>query len=134
MIRRGGENISALEVERVVASHPAIKECAAVAVESDVWGEEVKIVVIPKEGREIKPEELVAYCDERMAYFMVPRYIEFVEDIPRTGASQRPVKGLLKDITPATWDRVTAGIKIKREREKERRRDNNTSLVHEDTE
>ena len=133
MIRRGGENISALEVERVVASHPAIKECAAVAVESDVWGEEVKIVVIPKEGREIKPEELVTYCDERMAYFMVPRYIEFVEDIPRTGASQRPVKGLLKDITPATWDRVTAGIKIEREKKKERSRDKETSLLHEDT-
>jgi len=51
---------------------------------------------------------------------MVPRYIEFVEDIPRTGASQRPVKGPLKNITPATWDRVKAGVKIKREREKER--------------
>jgi crotonobetaine/carnitine-CoA ligase len=118
MIRRGGENISALEVEMVVVSHPAIKECAAVAVESDIWGEEVKIVVIPREGWEIKPEELVAYCDERMAYFMVPRYIEFVEDFPRTGASQRPIKGLLKNITPTTWDRVRAGVKIKREREK----------------
>jgi len=60
----------------------------------------------------------VAYCDERMAYFMVPRYIEFVEDFPRTGASQRPIKGLLKDITPATWDRIRARVKIKRESEK----------------
>ena len=118
MIRRGGENISALEVERVVASHPAVKECAAIAVESDIWGEEVKIVIITKEGQEIKPEEIVTYCDERMAYFMVPRYIEFVEDITRTGASQRPVKGLLKDITPVTWDRVRAGVKIEREEKK----------------
>ncbi|MGD0352370.1 MAG: AMP-binding protein [Dehalococcoidia bacterium] len=118
MIRRGGENISALEVEGVVMSHPDVKECAAVAVESDIWGEEVKIVVIPKEARQIKPEELVAYCDERMAYFMVPRYIEFIEDFPRTGASQRPIKGLLKNITPTTWDRVRAGVKITREREK----------------
>lgn len=122
MIRRGGENISALEVEIVALSHPDVKECAAVAVESDIWGEEVKVVIIPKEGRKIKPEELVAFCDERMAYFMVPRYIDFVEDFPRTGASQRPVKGQLKNITPATWDRVKAGIKIKREREKQRRK------------
>jgi crotonobetaine/carnitine-CoA ligase len=67
MIRRGGENISALEVEVVAISHPDVKECAAVAVESDIWGEEVKIVIIPKEGRKIKPEELVAFFDERMA-------------------------------------------------------------------
>ena len=115
MIRRGGENISAMEVERIVESHPDVKECAAVGAPSDVWGEEVKLVVVPEEGKKIKPEELVAYCDERMAYFMVPRYVEFVETIPRTGASQRPEKGLLKGITPNTWDRVKAGVKIKRE-------------------
>ena len=120
MIRRGGENISALEVENAVESHPDVRECAAVAALSDIWGEEVKIVIVPREGKEIKPEELVAYCDERMAYFMVPRFIEFVENIPRTGATQRPVKGLLKDITPATWDRIDAGVKIKREIEKGR--------------
>lgn len=118
MIRRGGENISAIEVERVVESHPAVKECAAVAIASDIWGEEIKLVVVLEEREKIAPADLVSYCDDRMAYFMVPRYIEFVENIPRTGASQRPVKGLLKDITPATWDRVKAGIKIKREIEK----------------
>jgi len=118
MIRRGGENISALEVESIVESHPDVRECAAVAAPSDIWVEEVKIVVVPKEGSTLEPEELVAYCDERMAYFMVPRYIEFVDNIPRTGASQRPVKGLLKDITPTTWDRIQAGVKIKREMKK----------------
>ena len=115
MIRRGGENISALEVEMVVESHPDVRECAAVAAPSEVWGEEVKIVVVPKEGKKIKPEELIAHCDEEMAYFMVPRYVEVREEIPRTGASQRPIKGLLKEITPTTWDRVKAGVKIKRE-------------------
>ena len=64
------------------------------------------------------PAELIAYCDERMAYFMVPRYIEFVESIPRTGASGRPVKDQLKQVTPSTWDRLKAGVKIAREKDK----------------
>lgn len=120
MIRRGGENISAQEVESVLDSHPQVSECAAVAAPSDVWGEEVKVVIVQKDGETINPEEIVAYCDARMAYFMVPRYIEFVDTIPRTGASHRPLKDQLKHITPATWDRVKAGVKIKREIEKGR--------------
>ncbi len=123
MIRRGDENVSALEVEKVVESHPAVKECAAVAAYSEVWGEEVKLAIVCHEGKQIDPAELVAYCDERMAYFMVPRYIEFVEAIPRTGGSGRPVKEQLKQVTDKTWDRVKAGVKIKREAEKKKKAD-----------
>ncbi|MDD5313137.1 MAG: AMP-binding protein [Dehalococcoidia bacterium] len=120
MIRRGDENISALEVEKVVESHPDIKECAAVAAYSEIWGEEVKLAVVCREGRTIHPAELIAFCDERMAYFMVPRYIEFVETIPRTGASGRPVKDQLKQINKSTWDRQKAGVKIAREKAKKK--------------
>jgi crotonobetaine/carnitine-CoA ligase len=123
MIRRGDENISALEVEKVVESHPAVKECAAVAAFSEVWGEEVKVAIVCHEGRKVDPAELVAFCDERMAYFMVPRYLEIVDSIPRTGASGRPVKEHLREITPKTWDRVQAGVRIKREAEKQRKSD-----------
>jgi crotonobetaine/carnitine-CoA ligase len=58
---------------------------------------------------------MVSFCDERMAYFMVPRFIEFAEGIPRTGGSGRPVKEQLKQVTARTWDRVRVGVKIKRE-------------------
>lgn len=119
MIRRGDENISSLEVERVVESHPAVKECAAVAVKSDIWGEEVKIVVVCKEGQKVDPADLIAWCDERMAYFMIPRYIEFATSIPRTGASGRAVKEGLRQVTPSTWDRQKAGVKTSREKKKE---------------
>lgn len=121
MIRRGDENISALEVEKVVESHPGVKECAVVAAHSDLWGEEVKVAIVCREGCKIDPAEMIAYCDERMAYFMVPRYIEFMASIPRTGASGRPVKEELKNITSSTWDRVKAGVKIKRELEKQKK-------------
>jgi len=123
MIRRGDENISALEVEKVVESHADVKECAAVAAHSDVWGEEVKLVIVCSEGSRIDPADIIAFCDERMAYFMVPRYIEFVDSIPRTGASGRPIKEQLKPVTAKTWDRVKAGVKTKREMEK-RKKDN----------
>lgn len=121
MIRRGDENISALEVEKVVESHPGVKECAAVAAFSEVWGEEVKVSIVCREGFRIDPAEIIAYCDERMAYFMVPRYIDFRETIPRTGASGRPVKEELKGITPATWDRIEAGVKTSRELKKQKK-------------
>jgi len=120
MIRRGDENISALEVEKVVESHPDVAECAAVAAYSEVWGEEVKLAIVCHEGKQVDPAELVAYCDERMAYFMVPRYIEFVASIPRTGGSGRPIKEQLKQVTDITWDRVKEGVKIKREKEKKK--------------
>jgi len=123
MIRRGDENISALEVEKVAESHPDVKECAAVAAYSEVWGEEVKLVIVCREGSKIDPADMVTFCDERMAYFMVPRYIEFVEAIPRTGGSGRPVKEQLKQVTDKTWDRVKAGVKIKREAEKKKKAD-----------
>ena len=118
MIRRGDENISALEVEKVLESHPGVMECAAVAAYSDVWGEEVKLVLVRREGIEVDPAEVIAFCDERMAYFMVPRYIEFIATIPRTGGSGRPVKEQLKQITDKTWDRVKEGVKIRREKDK----------------
>jgi len=123
MIRRGDENISALEVEKVVESHPGVMECAAVAAYSEVWGEEVKLVIVCNEGSKIDPADIIAFCDERMAYFMVPRYIEFVASIPRTGGSGRPVKEQLKKITDKTWDRVREGVKIKRETEKRKKAD-----------
>jgi crotonobetaine/carnitine-CoA ligase len=118
MIRHGDENISSMEIEKVVEAHPAVKECAAVAAFSEIWGEDVKLAVVCKEGQAIDPAELIAYCDERMAYFMVPRYIEFVESIPRTGASGRPIKDQLKQVTPSTWDRQKAGVKTAREKNK----------------
>lgn len=118
MIRRGGENISAVEVENIVCKCPEVAECAAVAVPSEIWGEEVKIVVVKKADSDIKHADLISFCDERMAYFMVPRFIEFLDSIPRTGGSSRPIKNVLCKVTEKTWDRMKAGVKISREKKK----------------
>lgn len=114
-IRRRGENISSYEVEKVINSHPAVMESAAIAVKSELGEDEVMVSLSLKEGQELTPVELIAYCEERMAYFMIPRYLRFMEALPKT-PTQRVKKYQLREegVTPDTWDREKAGYKLKR--------------------
>lgn len=86
-IRRRGENISSLEVEWHVLEHDDVLECAALGATSDEGEEEVKIVVVPKTGQSIDPSALHAWLEPRMPRFMVPRYIELREELPKTPRS-----------------------------------------------
>jgi crotonobetaine/carnitine-CoA ligase len=83
-IRRRGENISAFEIEEVVNTHPAVLECAAIGVPSELTEEDVKVVVVLRNGTLIDAEELREFCRTRMARFMVPEHVEFVDAIPKT--------------------------------------------------
>jgi len=114
-IRRRGENISSFELEKAVNSHPAVLETAAIGVPSDIGEEDVKICVVLKPGQSVKPEELIAYCEDRVAYFMIPRYVEFFDSFPKT-PTERIRKFLLKKewLTVGTWDREQSGYKLKR--------------------
>ena len=115
-IRRRGENISSYEVEEVVNSHPAVLESAAIAIKDEVMTEdEVKICVVLKEGLKLSAEELIRYCKDRMAYFMVPRYVEFMKEFPKT-PNQKIQKFILRDqgVTAGTWDREKSDIKVGR--------------------
>jgi len=109
MIRRSSENISAAEVEETIASHSAVRIAACVPVPDEVRGEEVKAYVVLRDGTAAEPVELNAYCAERLAYFKVPRYWTFVDDLPRT-PSERVAKHVLvggvKDLRAGAWDRV----------------------------
>ena len=84
VIRRRGENISAFEVEEVLEAHPAVREAAAFGVPSDLTEEEVMAAVVLRDGAVLSAEELRAFCGERMARHMVPRYVDFVSSLPRT--------------------------------------------------
>ena len=84
VIRRRGENISSYEVEQAITSHPDVAECAAVAVRSELSEDEVMVVIVPRDGATVVPAEIVAWCTERMAYFMVPRFIRVVPELPKT--------------------------------------------------
>jgi crotonobetaine/carnitine-CoA ligase len=105
-IRRRGENVSSFEVEGIVNTHPLVAATAAVAVPSEYGEDEIKICVVLREGGTLRPEELIDYLTQIMPAFMVPRYVEFVDDLPRT-PTQRVKKAELRQaaVTPATWDR-----------------------------
>jgi crotonobetaine/carnitine-CoA ligase len=106
VIRRRGENISSVEVEDAVCEHPDVLECAAVPVASQWTEEDVKVIVVRASGSALEAEALIAYLEPRMPRFMVPRYVEFADDLPKT-PTQKVRKGELRDagVTPGTWDR-----------------------------
>lgn len=111
-IRRRGENISAFDLETEVNMHPAVLECAAIGVPSELEDEEVKLAVVLRPGTSLEPEELVAFCEQQLPRYMVPRYIEFVDSLPRTPTDKVAKYRLRAEgnhgITPATWDREAA--------------------------
>jgi crotonobetaine/carnitine-CoA ligase len=84
MVRRRGENISAAEVEMVIETHPDVLECAVIGVPSEMTEEEVMACVVLRRDAALDAPGLVDYCTARMARFMVPRYIRFVESLPKT--------------------------------------------------
>jgi crotonobetaine/carnitine-CoA ligase len=114
-LRRRGENISSFEVEAVIGSHPAVLESCVVGVPSEVGEEEVKAVIVLKEGHRVTEEELVRWCEPRMAYFAIPRYIAIRSSLPKT-PSERVEKFKLKaeGVTPDCWDREKSGIVLQR--------------------
>ena len=83
-LRRKGENVSVYEVERVLVDHPDVEEAVVVRVDAEVGGEEVLAVLKPRAEAEIDPLEVIKFCEGRMAYFKIPRYIATVEAFPRT--------------------------------------------------
>jgi crotonobetaine/carnitine-CoA ligase len=113
MVRRGGENISSMEVENVLISHPKVKDAAVLPVPDEVRGEEVKVYLLLREGETpetLTPRELAAYCSSRLAAFKVPRYYEYVKEFPYTPASGKVEKYKLKeakgDLRLGSYDRV----------------------------
>ena len=83
-IRRRGEMISSTEVERAVCELDAVAECAAVGVPSELGEEEVKLVVVPEPGRTVDPDALVRHCEVTLPDFCRPRYLEILEELPKT--------------------------------------------------
>jgi fatty-acyl-CoA synthase len=87
IIISGGENISTIQVEKAVVEHPAVLECAVVAIPHEKWGEVPKAFVTLKPGHRLTAEELIAFCRERLPGFKVPKAIEF-GDLPKTSTGK----------------------------------------------
>jgi len=94
IIVSGGENISSLEVEKCLSAHPAVYEAAVIPVPDDQWGEVPKALIVRKPGSSLTQAELIEFCRSRIAHYKCPRFIEFVESLPKTGTGKVLKKGL----------------------------------------
>lgn len=104
-IRRRGENISSFEVEQVLLSHPGVASCAVYPVRSELAEDEVMAALVAREGMAVDPAELARFCESRLPYFAVPRYIDVLPDLPRTeNGKVQKFKLRERGVGPQTWD------------------------------
>ncbi len=105
-IRRRGENISSFEVEQVLLSHPAVANAAAYPVRSQLAEDEVMAAVVLHPGQSLTAPDLIAFCKPRLPYFAVPRFLEFVTELPTTESGKvQKYKLRERGVTAAAWDR-----------------------------
>lgn len=99
IIVTGGENVSSLEVEKVLLSHPAVLEVAVLPVPDATWGEVPKALVVLKPGAHANESELIDHCRARLTHYKCPRSVEYLEGLPRTGTG----KILKRDLRRKYW-------------------------------
>ena len=114
-IRRRGENISSYEVEQVLLSHPAVEMAAVFPVRSELAEDEVMAALVIRNGCSLDPVDLMKFCEPRMPYFSIPRFVDFVAELPRT-ENGKVQKFRLRErgAGDLTWDREAAGYLLKR--------------------
>ena len=116
-IRRRGENISSYEVEQILLKHPAVLDAAVYPVSSEHSEDEVMATLVLKEGQTLGPADVVHFCQANMAYFMVPRFIEFAAQLPKTmteKVEKYKLRAAAESRLPEVWDREKAGINVTR--------------------
>ncbi len=99
MIVSGGENVYPREVEDALFEHPAVADVAVIGVPDPKWGESVKAIVVVRQGAEASGDELMAFCQGRLAGFKRPRSVDFVSALPRNASG----KVLKKDLRESYW-------------------------------
>jgi len=84
IIRRRGENIAGAELDRVIGAHPDVLEAAAIAVPAELGEDEILVAVVTRDGRELAPRDIAAWCRERLSPAKVPRFVVFLDALPHT--------------------------------------------------
>lgn len=115
MIRRRGENVSSQELESVFESHPHVLECAAYPVPSDMAEDEIMLAVVRTEGSDVQALDLVRFAEPQLPYFAMPRFVRFVEKLPKN-ALEKVLKADLRreGIVEEAWDLNASGYSIQR--------------------
>ncbi len=99
MIVSGGENVYPREIEDVLFTHPAIADAAVIGIPSEQWGEEVKAIVVKKDGCDLSADDILAFCKGKLGGYKRPRSVDFVAALPRNPSG----KLLKKDLREPYW-------------------------------
>jgi crotonobetaine/carnitine-CoA ligase len=113
-IRRRGENISAWEVESVLNSHPDITESAVIGVDAEIGEQELKAFIVCAAATPVHPLAIIKWCEPRMPYFQIPRYVTFVDGFQKT-PTERIRKETLSHDTKDCWDLEKSGYRIRKD-------------------
>ena len=99
VLRHSAENVLPAEVEEVVNSHPAVRDCAVIGVPNEVDEHDVAVFVVPHPGASLEPEEIRAHCRGELAHYMVPSTVRIVDEIPMTSTEKPALAKLLELLT-----------------------------------
>lgn len=102
----GGENIYPAEVERVLAQHPALADCAVIGIPDEKWGETVKACVVLHAGAHVEAEELIAFCRSVLAHYKCPTSVDFFSDLPRNASG----KVLKRELREPYWQGMARAV------------------------
>jgi fatty-acyl-CoA synthase len=106
IIISGGENISSVEIEKVIQDHPAVFEAVVIGVPDEKWGEVPKALVIPKAGEEITEEDIIAHVKTQLAGYKAPKTVEFRSEFPKGGTG----KILKRELRNPYWESYSKRI------------------------
>ncbi|MFY9588937.1 MAG: AMP-binding protein [Actinomycetota bacterium] len=115
-LRRRGENVSSQELERAIAGHPKIADAAVHGIPSPMTEDDIKACVVMVDGQMVTPEEIFDFFKRALPYFAIPRYVEFLPELPKN-ATLRVMKHLLRErgVTAETWDLDAMGLSVSRD-------------------
>lgn len=113
-LRRRGENVSSVQLEQAIVSHPKVAEAAIVAVPSAMTEDDIKVCIVP--SGELDARELFVFFKEKLPYFAIPRYVQVMDALPKT-ATMRVQKHILRatGVTSSTWDLEALGLVVARD-------------------
>jgi acyl-coenzyme A synthetase/AMP-(fatty) acid ligase len=103
MIKSKGERISAKEIENNICNMNGVLEAAVIGVPDEILGQAIKAFIVPVAGNNLSEKEVLKYCTENMETFMVPKYIEFLDSLPKTPNGKIDKKQLAKRQVASTW-------------------------------
>lgn len=104
-IDKQGQTISSFEIERVITEYPGIKEISVFGVPNEHGNQDIKVVAVPRQGFNVDPIDIVTHCEEYLPYFKLPRYVELVDELPKTPTERVKKYKLKQRDHSSAWDR-----------------------------